>query len=97
LQTLQTNATLINGDIEKRVFEIRNEEGKDIWLFGGASLTTSLLNAGMVDEFLLAIHPVILGSGKALFNGVDKRNWLKLTECKTFDNGLMQNRYSIAR
>ncbi|MDB5248403.1 MAG: bifunctional deaminase-reductase domain protein [Segetibacter sp.] len=97
LQTLQTNATLINGDIEKKVLEIRNEEGKDIWLFGGASLTTSLLNAGMVDEFLLAIHPVILGSGKALFNGVDKRNWLKLTECKTFDNGLMQNRYSIAR
>ena len=97
LQSLQTDAVLINGDVETKVLELKKGEGKDIWLFGGASLTTSLLNAGLIDEFLLAIHPVILGKGKALFNGIDQRNWLKLTECKTFENGLVQNRYSISR
>ncbi len=93
LQSLQTDAVLINQDIEAKVQELKNQEGKDIWLFGGASLTTSLLNAGLIDEFLLAIHPVILGAGKALFNGIDKRVWLKLAESKNYENGLVQNRY----
>jgi dihydrofolate reductase len=97
LQSLQTNAVLINGDVETKVQELKKEQGKDIWLFGGASLTTSLLNAGLIDEFLLAIHPVILGSGKALFTGIDKRIWLKLTESKKYENGLVQNRYEIDR
>ena len=96
-KSLQTNAVLISGDIETKVLDLKNEEGKDIWLFGGASLTTSLINAGMVDEFLLAIHPLILGEGKALFNGIDKRNWLKLAESKTYENGLVQNRYSVVK
>jgi dihydrofolate reductase len=97
LQSLQTNATLISGDIETKVHELKNEDGKDIWLFGGASLTTSLINAGLVDEFLLAIHPLILAGGKPLFNGINKRNWLKLAESKTYENGLVQNRYSLVK
>jgi dihydrofolate reductase len=96
-QSLQTNATLISGDIETKVHELKNEDGKDIWLFGGASLTTSLINAGLVDEFLLAIHPLILAGGKPLFNGINKRNWLKLAESKTYENGLVQNRYSLVK
>jgi dihydrofolate reductase len=96
LQALQTNATLISGEIETKVLELKNEQGKDIWLFGGASLATSLLNAGLIDEFLLAIHPVILGAGKPLFDGIGKRNWLKLAESKTYETGLVQNRYILA-
>jgi dihydrofolate reductase len=63
LKDLQTEAVLINENIESKVSEIKKEKGKDIWLFGGASLTTSLLNAGLIDGFLLAIHPIILGEG----------------------------------
>jgi dihydrofolate reductase len=97
LQSLQTNAFLITGDIEAQVQGVKMEEGKDIWLFGGASLTTSLVNAGLVDEFLLAVHPVILGEGKALFSGIRKRNWLTLAESKTYENGLVQNRYLLKK
>ncbi len=65
LQSLHTEAVLINDKMETKVMELKKKEGKDIWLFGGAGLTTSLLNAGLIDEFLLAVHPVILGKGKA--------------------------------
>lgn len=95
LQSLQTDAVLINGDIETKVLELKKGEGQDIWLFGGASLTTSLIKAGLIDEFLLAIHPIILSEGKPLFNGIGKRTWLRLTESKTYESGLVQNRYVL--
>ncbi|GEO12200.1 hypothetical protein SAE01_46960 [Segetibacter aerophilus] len=95
LQTLPTEASLINGDIVPMVQQLKAQAGKDIWLFGGASLTTSLLNAGLIDEFQLAVHPVILGAGKPLFTGISKRNWLKLESCKPYENGLIINKYSI--
>ena len=97
LQSLPTRADIIKGDIETKVQEIKQKQGKDIWLFGGASLTTTLLNAGLVDEFILAIHPLVLGSGKALFQDIDQRVWLKLKESKTYENGLVQNRYELAK
>lgn len=97
LQSLNSNAVLLSGGIEKKVQELKTEAGKDIWLFGGASLSTSLLKANLIDEFLLAIHPVILGKGKALFNGTDTRTWLRLTESKTYESGLVQNRYTLVR
>jgi dihydrofolate reductase len=95
LQSLPTKAVLVDGNIEEKVIELKKEEGKDIWLFGGASLTTSFMKAGLLDELLLAIHPVILGEGKALFKDITKRTWLKLTESKTYESGLVQNRYTI--
>lgn len=97
MNSLLTDAVLVNDDIETKVLELKKEEGKDIWLFGGAGLTGSLIKAGLIDEFLLAIHPVILGEGKALFNGIVKRIWLKLTESKTYESGLVQNRYLLLR
>jgi dihydrofolate reductase len=95
LRSLPTEAVLINDDIETEVLELKKKEGKDIWLFGGASLTTSLLNKNLIDELILSIHPVILGSGKALFTGIEKRTWLKLTDSKTYESGLVQNHYTI--
>ena len=96
LQSLETGAVLINGDIKIKVEELKQKEGKNIWLFGGASLITSLLNAGLIDEFILSVHPIILGSGKPLFNNIDKRIWLKHTHTKTYKSGLIQNRYVLA-
>lgn len=95
LQELPPDAALIT-DIETQVPGLKNQKGKDIWLFGGASLTTSLLNAGLIDEFILSVHPIILGSGKELFRNIKKRIGLKLEESKTYESGLVQNRYILA-
>jgi dihydrofolate reductase len=73
--------------------KIVREPGKDIWLFGGAELTTAFINAGLVDELWLSVHPILLGSGKPLFQNIIGRKHLKLTECKAYDSGLVSLKY----
>src|SRR5919112_4713953 len=84
LQQLHTKAILVKGDVATKVREIKDEEGKNIWLFGGAELSTFFMKEGLIDELLLAIHPVLLGSGKPMFGKMNKRTILKLTESKTY-------------
>jgi dihydrofolate reductase len=73
LNHVKPGAILVNGDTAAEVQRIKNEPGKDIWLFGGASLTASLLNLGLIDEISLAVHPILLGGGKPLFSNVKNR------------------------
>ncbi len=84
---------LIKGDIEAELKRIKNEPGKDIWLFGGASLTASLLNLGLVDKIRWGVHPVILGGGKPLFSNIKNRIPLTLTDTKTYSSGLVSLTY----
>jgi len=88
-------ATLIKGDIKTEVEKIKKEKGRNIWLFGGASLTTSLMNLGLVDELSLAIHPILLGGGKPLFNSIKDRIKLTLVDTKTYSTGLVSLNYKI--
>lgn len=87
--------TLITGNVKTEVLKIKKEKGKDIWLFGGAELTTSLMNLGLVDEFSLAVHPILLGSGKPLFQGLEKRVSLTHIDTKTYSTGLVSLTYSL--
>lgn len=73
---------------------IVKQPGKDIWLFGGAHLVTQFLNADLIDEIRMSVHPIILGGGKLLFQDINQRKTLKLIEAKTYDSGLVQLRYS---
>ena len=75
---------------------LRAGSGKDIWLFGGASLTSALMNLHLVDEVWLSVHPIILGAGKPLFQGIQERIHLKLVEEKTYGSGLVSLWYSLA-
>jgi len=86
---------IIKGDIGEQVRKIKKSEGKDIWLFGGASLTTSLMNEGLVDELALAVHPVLLGSGKLLFQGIRGRVKTKLIDAQTYSSGLVMLTYRV--
>jgi dihydrofolate reductase len=97
LSSVKEGAELVSGDIVTKVNEIRSEPGKDIWLFGGASLTASLMSAGLVDELWLSIHPILLGQGKPLFSGIEKRILLELIESKTYDSGLVSVKYKLAQ
>lgn len=89
LNKVKEGAILIKGDIKKEIEKIKNEKGKDIWLFGGAELISSLINFKLVDEVILAIHPVVLGGGKPLFKDIQERTWLTLTDHKVYPNGLV--------
>lgn len=95
LKEVKEGATLVAGDFEPYVKDIKNSEGKDIWLFGGAALTASLMNAGLVDELWLSIHPILLGEGKPLFSDINDRVQLQLLGSKAYDTGLVQVKYAV--
>ena len=83
-------AILINENISEEVNKLKDMPGKDIWLYGGASLITTFINLGLVDEFRLSIHPVILGEGKPMFIDIKQRVNLKLVDTRTFSSGVVQ-------
>lgn len=95
--TALENITVISNNVEDEVRRIKTREGKDIWLFGGARLSTALINAGLVDELMLAVHPLILGAGKPLFEDISRRVKLKLTDTYSYDTGLVQLSYHILK
>jgi dihydrofolate reductase len=97
LDKVKDGATLIKGDIKTEVEKIKKEKGKDIWLFGGAGLTTSLLNLGLIDELSLAVHPIILGGGRPLFSNIKDRINLTLVDTKTYSTGLVSLKYSLGQ
>ncbi|MDL5047937.1 dihydrofolate reductase family protein [Oscillatoria amoena NRMC-F 0135] len=69
---------LVNGDVVKKVNELKIQKGKDMWLFGGATLTTTFMNAGLVDELWLGVVPVVLGAGKPLFQNIEQRKYFSV-------------------
>lgn len=85
-----TGAIVINKNIVEEVNMLKNMPGKDIWLYGGASLITTFINLGLVDEFRLSIHPVILGEGKPMFIDIKQRLNLKLVNKRLFSSGVVQ-------
>lgn len=88
-------AIFINERILEEVNQIKNKSGKDIWLYGGASLITTFINLGLVDEFRLSVHPVVLGEGKPLFVDIKQRLNLRMVNTRTFSSGVVQLIYRL--
>jgi dihydrofolate reductase len=87
------NTELVAGDVLTAVKTIKQKPGKNIWLFGGASLTSFFINHNLIDEYWLAVHPIVLGAGKPLFQHINERKKLNLIESKTYETGLVSLRY----
>ena len=79
------NTTINHGELKTEIEKLKAMEGKDIMSFGGASFARSLLEAGLIDTYLLRINPVILAGGKSIFKDLEKRHNLKLVEIKQYD------------
>ena len=78
---------------EEEIKQLKKQEGKDMILFGSASLAYRFIRSGIVDEYHLWIHPVILGSGKPIFYHLQKQMKLKLKDSVSFDSGVVANYY----
>jgi len=85
----------ISENVYEEVMKLKQMPGKDLWLFGGASLSTEFFNLGLVDRLWLSVHPILLGSGKYLFNDIQKRIPLKLIDSKPYDSGLVALTYDV--
>lgn len=73
---------------------LQKEEGPDIWLIGGGEINTILLEANLIDEMLIFMHPIVLGEGLPLFGGKPARKDFELTYIHAYENGVVELRYS---
>jgi dihydrofolate reductase len=83
------NSTLLAGDAADAVAELKKEPGKDLQVMGSGELIRSLLSRGLVDEYLLMIHPLVLGSGRRLFSDGIPTSALRLIEAKPTTTGVL--------
>ena len=87
------NASLIGENVPEEISELKSRPGKDIVISGSGTLVRSLLEDGLIDELRLMVHPVVLGSGKRLFQEGEKQSALELVDSKTFSTGVVYLTY----
>ncbi len=83
------NSTLLTGDVAQAVAALREKPGKDIVILGSGVLIQSLMRHNLVDEYMLMIHPLILGSGRRLFIDGGTFAALRLVKAKTTSTGVV--------
>jgi len=95
LDTIDKDFILIRGDTRKLVSDIKEQDGKDIAVYGGANLLSSLLDLNLIDELMMTISPIILGQGKPMLDILKQRVHLTLIDTKRFSSGTVQLIYKV--
>ncbi|HEX5654704.1 MAG TPA: dihydrofolate reductase family protein [Chitinophagaceae bacterium] len=95
ITAVDKNFTLLKGDTRDLVSAIKKQEGKDIAVYGGANLLSSLLDLDLVDELMMSVIPIVLGQGKPMAGLIKQRVYLKLVETKRFSSGTVQLTYQV--
>ena len=88
------NSTLLGSDVVSEVAKLKERPGRELQVHGSGQLAQTLIDADLVDEYLLYIHPVHLGSGKKLFREGAPARSLKLVDSKTTGAGVIIARYA---
>jgi dihydrofolate reductase len=88
------NTRIVRSDLKNEILKLKHEQGKDI-LVGGVALPSQLIAMGLIDEYLLVVHPIIAGKGKRLMEGTDPKEKLrlKLVESRIFKSGSVALHY----
>lgn len=81
------NTKLIDGDLAGEVRKLKNEAGGDVTILGSGSIVAQLTQHGLIDEYMIVVVPVVLGSGRTLFEGVARNVAMRLTGSRVFNNG----------
>jgi dihydrofolate reductase len=89
------NSTLISGDLEAFVRDLKGRKGGDIAVMGGISLVRQLLFAGLLDELTLITHPVVAGAGRRLFEPTDPTTRLELRTTLRTTKGNVVSTYGV--
>jgi dihydrofolate reductase len=90
------NARRIDGDVAAALAALKGQDGQNILIYGSAALARALRQHGLIDEYRLMIHPVVLGAGKRLFQEGAETTALKLVDTQTFDSGVVVLTYAPA-
>lgn len=93
----QANVQIVSDDAATFVGQLKSTTGKGIAVFGGGELASSLFHADLIDEVVLNVHPIILGSGIPLFQPMKRQIDLELLKAKRLRNGCIVLSYRIKR
>ena len=75
--------------------QLKQKEGKDIWLIGGGQINTMLFNAGLIDELLVYVMPIIIPEGIELFELLPNEKQIELIGSKSFSSGVVELQYKV--
>jgi dihydrofolate reductase len=92
-----TNAEIATGDLTDEITKLKSQKGKDIVVYGGASFDSSLIKAGLIDEFHLFVNPTAIGSGMTIFRDLNETQKFNLVESVAFDCGIVGLHYEPNR
>ena len=89
--------TFVRGDVREFIADFRQAAGGlNIWVVGGGHVASQFADAGLLDEVIVTVVPVVFGTGKPLFDRRLPRNPMRLTGTRTFTSGMVELRYSIS-
>lgn len=89
------NTRLLKGDAVTAVRALKAEDGKDVFVFGSADLLSSLLAAGLVDEYRICLAPILLGKGNPLFKTSDRKFKMQLETARQLKSGGVLLTYAV--
>lgn len=82
-----SNTKLVTGDMIGEIRRLKKEAGEDMAILGSGSVVSQLTQHGLIDEYQIVVNPIALGRGRTLFDGIEEKVPLKLTNTRTFGNG----------
>ena len=88
---------VIGENLAEEVAELKAGDGADMLLTGGVRLAAALTEHGLIDEYHIAVHPVVLGGGRQLFANPARRHNLRLVDSRTLDEQVVVSRYEAVR
>jgi dihydrofolate reductase len=91
------NSTLIGDNVAEEISRLKEQPGKDISISGSPTLVRSLLQEDLLDELRLMLHPIVVGSGKRLFEDGSDQKALQLVDSETFSTGVLYLTYQPAQ
>jgi dihydrofolate reductase len=91
-----TSRVIGDGDLRAEVTALKEQPGKDLLLTGGAGVAAALTELGLIDEYHVAVHPVVLGGGLKLFAEPEQRLNLRTVESRVVDAGVVVTSYHLA-
>ena len=83
------NSTLLKGDAAEAVARLKKQPGGDVMMLGSGELVQSLMRSNLIDEYILLIHPLVLGSGRRLFSDGGPSATLSLVDTKATTTGVV--------
>lgn len=95
-QATWNNTKLVKDNIADEVKQMKNQPGDNMVIMGSGTIVSQLTQARLIDEYQFVVHPLVLGNGRTLFQGLQEPLPLKLTNSRTFGNGNVLLNYVLS-